>query len=152
MIDRFELFVTGITECYKCIQRIKSAEMTELGLKGTHVMCLFFLHRNPDGLTAAQLCRLCAEDKAAISRTLATLQERGYIVAGGKKYRAAITLTADGICVAEQLDGLIRRWVGIGGDGLADEERAAFYHVLELITANLRTQLHTLSCDCTVYQ
>ena len=48
-------------------------EMTELGLKGTHVMCLFFLHHTPEGLTAAQLCQLCAEDKAAISRTIATL-------------------------------------------------------------------------------
>ncbi len=144
MIDRFQSFVIGITECYKYIQRIKSVEMTELGLKGTHVMCLFFLHRNPDGLTAAQLCRLCAEDKAAISRTLATLQERGYIAAGGKKYRAAMTLTEDGTRIAEQLDGLIRRWVSIGGGGLADDERAAFYHVLEHITANLRTQLPDL--------
>ena len=42
MLQRFEDFVTGITVCYKYIQRIKSAEMTEFGLKGTHVMCLFF--------------------------------------------------------------------------------------------------------------
>ena len=54
--------------------------MTEFGLKGTHVMCLFFLHHTPEGLTAAQLCQLCAEDKAAISRTIATLKEKGYIV------------------------------------------------------------------------
>ena len=78
MLQRFEDFVTGITVCYKYIQRIKSAEMTEFGLKGTHVMCLFFLHRHPEGLTAAQLCQLCAEDKAAISRSLAVLQEKGF--------------------------------------------------------------------------
>ena len=87
MIQRFQAFVTGITVCYKYIQRIKSAEMTEFGLKGTHMMCLFFLHHQPEGLTAAQLCQLCAEDKAAISRTLATLQKNGYILAGEKKYR-----------------------------------------------------------------
>lgn len=138
MIDRFQSFVTGITECYKYIQRIKSAEMTELGLKGTHVMCLFFLRRHPEGLTAAQLCRLCAEDKAAISRTLATLQARGYIATGGKKYRAALTLTPAGTQIAEQVDGLICQWVGVGGDGLTDEERAAFYRTLEHIAANLR--------------
>lgn len=138
MIDRFQSFVTGITECYKHIQRIKSAEMTELGLKGTHVMCLFFLHRHPEGLTAAQLCRLCAEDKAAISRTLATLQTRGYIATGEKRYRAALSLTDEGTQVAEQLDGLIRQWVGVGGDGLTDEERAAFYRALERIADNLR--------------
>ena len=143
MIDRFQLFVTGITECYKHIQRIKTAEMTELGLKGTHVMCLFFLHRHPDGLTAAQLCRVCAEDKAAISRTLKTLKKRGYIVTGEKRYRAALTLTDEGTRVAEQLDGLICQWVGVGGDGLTDEERAAFYRALERIVDNLRRSMET---------
>jgi hypothetical protein len=75
MNRRFQSFVTGITVCYKYIQRIKTLEMTEFGLKGAHVMCLFFLHQNPEGLMAAQLCQLCAEDKAAISRTLAVLQQ-----------------------------------------------------------------------------
>lgn len=51
MIQRFADFLTGITVCYKYIQRIKSAEMTELGLKGTHVACMFYLNHNPGGLT-----------------------------------------------------------------------------------------------------
>lgn len=141
MIDRFQSFVTGITECYKYIQRIKSAEMTELGLKGTHVMCLFFLHRHPKGLTATQLCQLCAEDKAAISRNIATLQQRGYIAAGEKKYRAVLTLTPAGSQIAEQVDGLICQWVGVGGEGLTDRERAAFYRALEHIAGNLRKNI-----------
>lgn len=138
MIHRFEAFVSGITTCYKYIQRIKALEMTEFGLKGTHVMCLFFLHHNPDGLTAAQLCQLCGEDKAAISRTLATLQSQGYLVSGEKKYRALLRLTDKGRAVAEQVDGLIAQWVGFGGDGLSEEDRATFYRVLELIAGNLR--------------
>jgi hypothetical protein len=73
MIQRFDAFVSGITACYKYIQRIKSMEMTEFGLKGTHVMCLYYLRQNPAGLTASQLCGLCAEDKAAISRTVSEL-------------------------------------------------------------------------------
>ena len=80
MLRRFESFVTGITVCYKYIQRIKSMEMGELGLKGAHAMCLFYLHHNPGGLTAAQLCTLCAEDKAAISRTVADLRRHGLAV------------------------------------------------------------------------
>jgi DNA-binding MarR family transcriptional regulator len=138
MLQRFEDFVTGITVCYKYIQRIKSAEMTEFGLKGTHVMCLFFLHRHPEGLTAAQLCQLCAEDKAAISRTIAVLQERGYITAGEKKYRAQLQLTSSGGEVARRVDHLIEQWVGLGGGGLSEQERTVFYHALELISANLR--------------
>ncbi len=142
MIQRFEAFVTGITTCYKYIQRIKSAEMTDLGLKGTHVMCIFFLHRNPGGLTATQLCQLCAEDKAAISRTLAYLQKEGYLHTGEKKYRAPLFLTERGKEIAQRVDGLILQWVGFGSDGLSDEDRAVFYRCLDLVSANLREQMN----------
>ena len=135
---RFQSFVTGITLCYKSIQRIKSMEMTELGLKGTHVMCLFFLHSHPEGLTAARLCQLCAEDKAAISRTLAFLQQEGYIHTDGSRYRAKLLLTEKGQAAALQVEKLIDKWVGFGGDGLSEEDRAAFYRVLEHISNNLR--------------
>ena len=141
MIQRFQSFVTGITACYKYIQRIKSLEMTELGLKGAHVMCLFFLHHHDGGLTAGQLCQLCSEDKAAISRTLATLQSQGYIRAGEKKYRTPLYLTEKGVQTAQQVDALIQQWVGFGGDGLTEEDRAVFYRVLDTIAGNLRDNL-----------
>lgn len=144
MIQRFEAFVTGITVCYKYIQRIKSAEMMELGLKGTHVMCLFYLHHEKE-LTAAQLCQLCAEDKAAISRTVAQLQERGYLEArqpGGKNYRVRLALTPTGVQIARQVDSLIEGWVSAGGDGLTEEERANFYYALKLISSNLREKMN----------
>lgn len=137
MLQRFETFVTGITTCYKCIQRIKSMEMTEFGLKGAHVMCLFFLHHNPEGLTAAQLCQLCEEDKAAISRTVALLQEKGYVEASDRRYRAALHLTEDGQAIARRIDCLIARWVELGSTGVPEEDRAAFYRALEIIAGNL---------------
>ena len=33
MNQRFDAFVTGITVCYKYIQRIKSAEVNDMGLR-----------------------------------------------------------------------------------------------------------------------
>ena len=141
MLQRFQDFVTGITQCYRSIQKIKSTEMTEFGLKGTHVMCLFFLGQHPEGLTAAQLSQMCAEDKAATSRTLAILQERGYIQAGEKKYRAPIRLTPAGEELARQMEGLIQRWVTFGGDDLTQEEREIFYRALGKITARLSETL-----------
>lgn len=144
MRDRFGAFVTGITACYKYIQRIKAMEMTEYGLKGTHVMCLFFLDSNPEGLTAARLCQLCGEDKAAISRALAELEKREYLhirSVCGKKYRAPIVLTPAGKEIARQMNGQITQWVSIGGDGLTPEQRADFYRSLELIAHNLKEQV-----------
>ena len=138
MLQRFESFVSGITLCYKYIQRIKSAEMTEFGLKGTHAMCLFFLHQDAEGLTAATLCQLCAEDKAAISRTLNSLRDRGLIDSQGNAYRANWQLTAEGVEVAERLNGMIESWVEIGGEGLTEAERACFYQTLGRIAENLR--------------
>ena len=142
MIQRFDAFVSGITSCYKYIQRIKAMEMTEFGLKGTHVMCLYYLRRNPAGLTAAQLCGLCAEDKAAISRTVSELRSRGYITTLSEKaYRAMLTLTAAGQELARKFDQLIEGWVTAGGDGLTDEERVDFYKSLSAIAENLRTRI-----------
>ena len=142
MIQRFDAFVSGITSCYKYIQRIKSLEMTEFGLKGTHVMCLYYLRQNPAGLTASQLCGLCAEDKAAISRTVSELRSRGYITTLSEKaYRAMLTLTAAGQELARKFDQLIEGWVTAGGDGLTDEERVDFYKSLSAIAENLRTRI-----------
>ena len=140
MRQRFESFVMGITLCYKYIQRIKTMEMEEYGLKGTHLMCLYFLHHH-DGLTAAELCRLCAEDKAAISRALATLREREYVCSEGKTYRAKWRLLSAGIDVASHVDELIEQWVTLGGSGLSDKDRAAFYKTLGVIGDNLRDTL-----------
>ena len=139
MTDRFEQFVSGITLCYKHIQRIKSLEMTEFGLKGTQVMCVFYLHRNPGGLTAAQLSQLCHEDKAAVSRTLAELTEKGYVeTTDSRRYRAPIVLSERGMALGEKVNTLVVEWVEAGGDGLSEAERAAFYYALGMISRNLQ--------------
>lgn len=142
MIHRFEDFLAGITVCYKYIQRIKNAEMTEFGLRGTHVACMFYLNHNPQGLTAAHLCQLCAEDKATISRMVADLRSRGYIEqGGGKNYRTPLRLTEAGLEIARQMDPLIESWVAIGGEGMTEEQRGNFYDTLSLISSNLRTKM-----------
>lgn len=142
MIHRFQDFLTGITVCYKYIQRIKNAEMTEFGLKGTHVACMFYLHHNPAGLTATKLCHLCAEDKATISRIVSDLRARGYIEQSGEKnYRAPLRLSDAGTAIAQKMDPLIESWVGVGGDGLSEEQREVFYQSLSLIADNLRAKL-----------
>lgn len=141
MQDRFQAFVTGITTCYKYIQKIKTMEMTEFGLKGAHAMCLFFLHSHPEGLTAAQLSQLCGEDKAAVSRSLASLTEQGFIESDEKKYRSRLRLTRQGKDVAAHIDEMILRWVESGGDGLTEQDREVFYDSLDRIANNLREKI-----------
>lgn len=142
MIQRFEKFVTSVSQLYRCIQKIKSREMTELGLKGTHVMCLFHLRQNTEGLTASQLSTLCMEDKAAISRAISKLEEKGLVrlAQSGEKrrYRAPITLTQTGQSASQRMVKLIEDAVTRGGAGLTESERNTFYNSLDIITRNLQ--------------
>lgn len=141
MTQRFERFVLSISQIYRCIQKIKSREMTELGLKGTHVMYLFQLRQYPDGLTAAELSGLCLEDKAAVSRAVAKLNELGLVRfqehSEKRRYRSKIQLTDAGCSAAEQMMDLIEQAVRKGGEGLSDAQRETFYGALAVIAQNL---------------
>ena len=141
MIHRFEQLTTGVSQIYKNIQRIKKLEMRSLGLKGTHVMCLHFLSRYPEGLTAARLSQLCNEDKAGISRILADLEQKRLIryrdQESKKKYRAKAMLTETGKNEALKIKKLILRAVKAGGKGLAEKELEIFYRALFTIAENL---------------
>lgn len=141
MTERFETFVLSINQIYRCIQKIKSREMVELGLKGTHVMCLFQLGQHPEGLTAAELAQRSLEDKAAVSRVIARLEELGLVEVpeegGGRRYRARLRLTEAGRAAAGRMTGVIRQAVQLGGQGLTDDQRETFYHALGVIARNL---------------
>ena len=145
MIKRFETFVTVITDIYRSIQRIKIQEMSDFGLKGTHVMCLFYLQKNPEGITAAQLVKYCEEDKAAISRTLKELNEQELILyhdlPGQRRYRSLITLTEKGNTITTVMNQKIEQMVEIASKGFTKEERMIFYRVLLKISANLKETL-----------
>lgn len=116
--------------------------MSSLGLKGTHVMCLYHLSTHEDGLTATDLCHLCGEDKAGISRILADLEKDGFLFydspGTGKKYRAKAYLTVEGRRQAEKLNDIILNAVSQIGTGISDEEREIFYKVLLKISDNVR--------------
>ncbi|MCD8037257.1 MAG: MarR family transcriptional regulator [Clostridiales bacterium] len=140
--ERFEMIVTHINSIYRSIQKIKSFEMTELGLKGTQVMCLYMLRQNKEGLTSAELSSLCTEDKAAVSRAVGELEEAGLAYfedsEGKRRYRSKIYLTEKGKKSADIMRGMIENAVNRGGEGITDEERAIFYKALIMISNNLK--------------
>lgn len=141
MIQRFEDFVGTITSIHKNIQKIKKNKMKAFGLSGNHVMSLFYLSQHPEGLTASRLCQLISVDKAATSRVLAELLEKGYVyypnLEDGKKYRTNIMLTEKGQTLSKQIDEIICSVVGQIGGSLTDEERTHMYHSLDLISGYL---------------
>lgn len=141
MIERFEKLTTGVSQIYKSIQKIKKDKMRTLELKGTHVTCIHYLSLYPDGLAAADLCRLCQEDKAGVSRILSELEQHGFIrydlPQEQKKYRARATLTKVGREYADKVNALILGAIEEVSRGITEEEREIFYRVLFLISDNL---------------
>ena len=142
MISRFEQFSGAVACIYRCIQKIERVEMAKYGLKGPHAQCLLAMHHHQEGLTATQLCTVCDKDKAAISRTVAELEQEGMILRDmkdGNRYRSRLTLTEQGKTAAGQVEERAKLAVEKAGDGMSDEQRAVFYEVLGLIASHLQT-------------
>ena len=78
-MDRFETFTNTIAKISRNIKRIKSNEMQKFNLKTPHVSCLYFLYKKDGSLTAKELCDVCDEDKAAISRSIEHLEKENFI-------------------------------------------------------------------------
>ncbi len=141
MIPRFEKFTSNVSLAYKYIIKIKAHEMEEFGLKAAHVMCLFFIGRNKDGLNAGELVDLCNEDKSGISKALTVLKEKGYISPttpiGSQKYRIRYVITENGLEIYDRIIEAITNVIEKCNYGLDAEERRSFYATFEKIVANL---------------
>ena len=149
MIERFEQFFFSISSIYKIIQKIEREEMARYGLKGSHVQCMMAMLQRSEGVTISRLCELCDKDKAAVSRDIADLEEKGMAERGigDKIYRAPVRLTKLGRTTALQVSGIIQTAVELAGERLTDEDRCVFYQTLELIAGNLRR----ISADGVLY-
>lgn len=142
---RFEDFVGIISALNKEIQRIKTAEAKRLGFRGSDVMCLYYLVKHPEGLTASELARVVDVSRAAMSRTIAHLAEDGFVEVGdieegdASKYRAPVRLTEKGFEAARPLDDIIHRVLDEAGGELALRQRMQMYDSLNHILERLRT-------------
>ena len=142
MISKYAYFSLAMSRIYHDIQRIERTEMEAVGLKGPHAQTLLAMRRYPEGITAVQLCELCDKDKAAISRSVAELEEKGMVRRGqnnGTNYRAPLVLTPQGEAAARAVEEKAILAVEQAGDGLEEGERQVFYRVLALISENLHT-------------
>ncbi|MDE6028783.1 MAG: MarR family winged helix-turn-helix transcriptional regulator [Clostridiales bacterium] len=134
----FEDFTISILKLNKLVQKIKTFEMERFGLKSIHVMCIYYLNKNPQGLTAKELGELTHEDKAAISRALKIIQNDGYVKYDPNSRNALITLTDSGKEMALTILGMADRAVMAGSVDFTEEERAFFYKSLGVIVDNLK--------------
>lgn len=142
-MDRFQRLTLRLSHIQKTIQHIKTMEMNQLGLKGSHALCISCFIAHPEGLTAAQMCTAARLDKAAVSRIFRDLEGSGYIRCadaapdGQRKYRARFVLTEQGRRLAGSVSQKINRCVNAGKNRISDEELEHFYETLAKLTQNL---------------
>lgn len=145
MNNRFENFVISVLRLNKIITKIKLLEMEEYKLRAVHVMCIYYLSESEDGLTATELAKLTLEDKAAISRALGTLRERGYIFYDSKKYNTKVRLTDEGKEIAKFIGDRAESYVEAAGGTLTDADRESMYRSLSTIITRLESYYDTLA-------
>lgn len=138
MEQLFEDFTTAILSLNKLVQKIKTLEIGRYGLKSVHVMCLYHLNKNPQGLTAKELVDLTLEDKAAISRALKIMHDDGYVVYSENVRNSTITLTDDGKKIAADICNRAVKAVTASSVDFTADERAFFYKSLGVIVDNLK--------------
>ena len=141
MLDRFQQFSFAISEIHRYVLKIEREEMEKLGYKAYFAQYLVIMHRHPEGVTAAQLCTRSDKDKAAVSRAVAEMIDRGLVsrqLVRGKGYRAPLVLTKKGQEIASHVCRRAEIAVQAVGGQLSDEKRGVFYDSLNTIAANLQ--------------
>lgn len=137
MEDLFVDFTLSILSLNKLVQKIKTFEIEKVGLKPIHVMCIYYLNKSERGLTAKELGELTLEDKAAISRALKIMQEKGFIQCAAKGRNSAVMLTDAGRDIAGIICRRADKAVEAGSIDFTADERIFFYKSLGAIVDNL---------------
>ena len=139
MKERFKTFTLLMLHINRCIRKIKVEEMSAFCLKSQHVSCLYYLYRG-GSLTVMELCEVCEEDKANISRSIDFLEENGYLVSteSAKRYRRHLTLSEKGMAVAKLLSERVDATLKQASVGISEEDRITMYRSLETISQNLQ--------------
>ncbi|MBQ8894861.1 MAG: MarR family transcriptional regulator [Clostridia bacterium] len=139
MVSRYERFTASISGICRSIQKIETDEMKSFGLKGSHAQYLAAMDQHPEGLTASQLCTICEKDKAAVSRAVAELEEKGMIhKENGVYYRARLTLTPKGREISRQVCKKAETAVRLAETNISKEESHALFAMLDTIAEELR--------------
>lgn len=141
MENRFEKFTTSILKISRGILKIKSFEMEKYGLKPVHAICIYYLNVNENGMSQAQLIKMCEEDKGLISRALTTLEEKEMVRSSQqrniKKYNSILTLTNKGKEIAKEINKIIAMIFEEVGKELTTDEKEVFYQCLNKISTNM---------------
>ena len=139
--ERCREFSGLVSRAEKALQRVKTENVKDYGLRGVHVSCLLALHERPEGLTATELASVCGVDRAQISRVTAELRGLDLVCEASpgprRRYRGALELTEEGRAAAAEMAGIVdEKLQRVSGD-IPPEELTVFYRVFGAIVERL---------------
>lgn len=137
--ERFEILSATVLHLVRAVQEIKAKKMAAYGLRGRSaaVLCRIFLHGG--GLTATALVKACEVDKAQISRCLAELCEKGFVMHEGEsahRYKQNYVLTAAGRAAAVDISRAFADIEAAVSKSISSQELEIFYRTLYTLCDN----------------
>ncbi len=140
MQERFKDFTVLISNISRNIKRIKADEMAKFNLKSNHLPSIYYLY-NFEKLTLKELCDICTEDKANMSRSLKFLEENDYIIPcnnNSKRYQCYFKLTEKGYEVGDFLIKRVDEILNNISTVISEDEREIMYKCLRLINRSIQ--------------
>ena len=136
---RFEKFTLLIDGIHKNINRIKVDTAPTFGVKGVHVLWVYELLMNPQGLTATELAARSMVNRSLVSREIEELKRGGYIASTNEsstRYNEKFSLTESGRSLADKICKEILFVQDSVNTGISEEELASFYSTLQKLNTN----------------
>ena len=139
--ERFVPFVLYTERISKNIKRLADAKMEPYGIRSAHIMCILQLAKSKEGLSSAELSRVCGVDKAFVSRITSELMEKNYISRdiGPKqgKYKTKFLLTDEGVKIYNVMNDIINQFIQKTSKNTPVKKLETFYEVLNSIDTEL---------------
>lgn len=144
MQHRVTDYMTLVVAAYKKMQQIKKKQTAiygAYGIKSQHVMVLYFLGHNLQGLTVTELASLCCEDKSATSRAVDYLAEQGYVIheedSARRRWRSKVTITPSGMRLCRIIDRVSIEASNAVKADISEGDLDVFYRVFHQMVGNM---------------
>lgn len=139
--ERFSRFIKNVDTVQKSIRKFKVANAEAFGIKSVHILWVYELYSNPEGMSAAELAAKSMIDRSLISREIDELKKSGYVTTedtGTKRaYNAKIRLTEKGREMAKAVGAAGLDIQRRADDGVSEAELESFYKTFEKLSKNL---------------
>ena len=141
MIDLADNLVRRIGALNRNMMRALDAEMAPFGMGSGRFSYLFILYIN-EGVTQQEMAIRLQADKAAVARTLAQLEQQGYVRRESDPRDGRVTrvyLTDQSRALRGHLETAVARVIGLLQAALDTSQQATIGDLLERMAASLAT-------------